>query len=416
MASLSVPRDATNPIDNSNWIQVSKKSNMRSMSKEKLEKMRASMTKTKITIIIRIPPDAAADYSAAETHIATIIELSKQDSNMIVLDNKGTTQVNYQKSTSAEKYKELFQPREKTFPNGTVQVSVAHYILSTVESLSKTLMIPFLKKNKVFIYFNQKDGLEHFSAIGVLFGPHPELAWRQDIVEKIEKTMKADITDDDCKELKTTRQNPKIVISMVPQQISNPKHSKTTSIALEIRVPAEHENTYLNILDRLNEQASTLDEGEVDITLDDRLGIFFPYYAKRSRPNSFDSLMKKQNTDMSYISAIPVFGLTPAASNYEVTDTSGEKATTWQWIKCHHGVLKIEKTASSNALGKYMLQVDRELKEEVEDYLDGLFAQIPELEGQPASFVRPQRGGNAFKKNRTTSISTYLDKLEQRVN
>jgi hypothetical protein len=95
-------------------------------------------------------------------------------------------------------------------------------------------MIPFLKKNKVFIYFNQKDGLEHFSAIGVLFGPHPELAWRQDIVEKIEKTMKADITDDDCKELKTTRQNPKIVISMVPQQISNPKHSKTTSIALEI--------------------------------------------------------------------------------------------------------------------------------------------------------------------------------------
>jgi uncharacterized protein YacL (UPF0231 family) len=111
-----------------------------------------------------------------------------------------------------------------------------------------------------------------------------------------------------------------------------------------------------------------------------------------------------------------VFGLTPTASNYEVTDTSGEKATTWQWIKCHHGVQKIEKTASSNALGKYMLQVNRELKEEVKDYLDGLFAQIPELEGQPASFVRPQRGGNAFKKNRTTNISTYLDKLEQRVN
>jgi hypothetical protein len=63
-----------------------------------------------------------------------------------------------------------------------------------------------------------------------------------------------------------------------------------------------------------------------------------------------------------------------------------------------------------------MLQVEREDKEEIEDFLDGLFAQIPELDGQPASFTRPQRGGNAFKKNRTTSISKYLDKLKQCVN
>jgi hypothetical protein len=53
------------------------------------------------------------------------------------------------------------------------------------------LVIPFLKKHKVFIYFNQKEGLEHFAAIGVLFGPHPELTWRQDVVKKVEKTMKA---------------------------------------------------------------------------------------------------------------------------------------------------------------------------------------------------------------------------------
>jgi hypothetical protein len=238
------------------------------------------MKKTKVTIIIRIPSDAADDYSVAEIHYATIKELSKQDSNMVVLDNKGTTQINYHKTISQEKYKEHFQPREKPLNNGAAQVSIAHHILSNIENFNKTLMIPFLKKNKVFIYFNQKDGLEHFAAIGVLFGPHPELTWRQDIVEKIEKTMKADITDDDCNELKTTRQNPKIVVSMVPQQISNVKHSKMTSIALEIRVPADHDKTYLNILDRLNERASNLNEGEVDITLDDRLGTFFPYYAK----------------------------------------------------------------------------------------------------------------------------------------
>jgi hypothetical protein len=265
-------------------------------------------------------------------HYATLKELSKQDSNMVVMDNKGTTQINYHKDISQDKYKDLFQPREKTLNNGAAQVSIAHHILSNIENFNKTLMIPFLKKNKVFIYFNQKDGLEHFAAIGVMFGPHPELTWRQDIVKKIEKTMKADITDEDCEELKTTRQNPKIVISMVPQQISNPKHAKTTSIALEIRVPADHKKTYLNILDRLNECASTLDEGEVDITLDDRLGMFFPYYAKRSRPKLFDSLMKKQNSDMNSISAIPIFGMTPTAANYEVAGKSGEIKTVWEWI------------------------------------------------------------------------------------
>jgi Tfp pilus assembly protein PilP len=389
---------------------------MNNKSKEQLEKMRSAMKATKVTIIIRIPSDAAEDYSAAEVHYATIKELSKQDSNIVVLDNKGTTQINYHKGISQDKYKDLFKPREKSLNNGAVQVSVAHHILSNIDNFNKTLMIPFLKKNKVFIYFNQKDGLEHFAAIGVMFGPHPELTWRQDIIEKIEKTMKADITDDDCQELNTTRQDPKIVITMVPQQISNLKHSKTTSIALEIRVPADHDKTYLNILDRLNERASNLPEGEVDITLDDRLGTFFPYYAKRSRPKLFDSLMKKQNTDMNSISAIPIFGLTTAAADYEVTGNSGTTKTVWEWIKHNDGIRKIEKTASSQELGKYMLQVERDSKEEVENYLDNLFDQIPELEGQPASFKKPQRGGNAFKKNRTINITNYLDKLEERVN
>jgi translation elongation factor P/translation initiation factor 5A len=417
MASLSVIRDATVPLDTSNWTQVQhKKSNSSSKSKEQLEKLRSAMKSTKVTIIIRIPNDAADDFSVAEVHYATLKELSKQDSNMVVMDNKGTTQINYHKDISQDKYKDLFKPREKTLNNGAAQVSVAHHILSNIENFNKTLMIPFLKKNKVFIYFNQKDGLEHFAAIGVMFGPHPELTWRQDIVEKIEKTMKADITDEDCEELKTTRQHPKIVISMVPQQISNPKHAKTTSIALEIRVPADHEKTYLNILDRLNERASTLDEGEVDITLDDRLGTFFPYYAKRSRPKLFDSLMKKQNSDMNSISAIPIFGMTPSAANYEVAGKSGEVKTVWEWIAYNEDIRKVDKTASSQELGKYMLQVNRDMKEEVEEYLDELFDNIPELDGQPASFRRPQRGGNAFKKKRVTSISNYLDKLEERVN
>jgi hypothetical protein len=110
-----------------------------------------------------------------------------------------------------------------------------------------------LKKNKVFIFFNQKDGLEHFAPISVLFGPHPELAWRQTIIKRMEKMMKADITDDDCKKLNSTIQEPNIVLTVVPQQISNPKYNQTKSIALELRVLAAHESTNLEILNCLNE-------------------------------------------------------------------------------------------------------------------------------------------------------------------
>jgi hypothetical protein len=276
-------------------------------------------------------------------------------------------------------------------------------------------MIPFLKKNRVYVHFNQKEGLEHFSAIGVLFGPHPELTWRDRIVEKIEKTMKADITEEECEKLNTAFQQPKIVISMVPQIISNMKYNNKKSIALEIRVPATHENVYLNILDRLNERASTLQNDEVDITLDERLGIFFPYYAKRSRPKLFDSLMRKQNTDMGTVSAIPLFGISPEALDHEVTDSNGHTNTVRNWIHGHPNIQSIERTASTKDVGKFMLIVDRDSKDEVEDFLDGLFAQMPE-NNQIAHFKKPQRGGNSFQKQRINNINNYLNKLEERVN
>jgi hypothetical protein len=282
MASLTTIKEATQPLDTSNgigqhptltdngWQKVqSKKSSLNNISKERLESMRAAMTTTKITVVIRVPQDTEDDYSAAETHINTIKEISKQDSNLVVLDSKGINHINIHKAISEEKYKEAFQPREKKLPTGSIQISVAHYILSEVGNFNKALLLPFLKKNRAFVHFNQKDGLEHFSAIGVLFGPHPELTWRDDIVEKIERTMKADISEEECSKIDTNLQKPKIVISMIPQIISNPKHNNTKSIALEIRVPAAHEHIYLNILDRLNERASTLQEGEVDLVLDD---------------------------------------------------------------------------------------------------------------------------------------------------
>lgn len=202
------------------WMTVNKKKS--SLSKEKLIEKMTTMKKSKVTIMIRVSSDTAADYSAAEVHVATFRELGKQDANMIVLDHKGTSQVNIHQSFRQEKYIEMFQPREKPFRNGPIQVSIAHHVLSDMQNFSKALLLHFLKKN-VFIFFNQKDGLEHFTAIRVLFGPHPELAWRQAIVEHLEIMMKVDMnTPKDCQKLQSTIQEPNIIISIVPQQISNP--------------------------------------------------------------------------------------------------------------------------------------------------------------------------------------------------
>jgi hypothetical protein len=367
------------------------------------------MTKTKVTIMIRVPSNAAADYSAAEVHIATIREISKQDANLIVLNHDGKSQVNIHKSFGEEKYKEFFKPREKPFKNGTVQVSVAHYVLTENQSFNKALLIPFLKKHSVYVFFNQKDGLEHFAAIGVLFGPHPEIAWRQSIVEQLEKTIQAEaITSGD--DLDSNN----IVISLVPQQINNPKYNQTKSIALEVRVPADKEAKYIEILDRLNERTALIEKEDVNIVMDEKIGTFFPYYAKRQKAELYDMLMRRQNYDMTVTSAIPLFGYTQQAKDTEV-EHEGTMQTVQAIIWNHPSVLAIEPTASSATVGKYILLVDREFKDDVEDFVDSIFEKIPELSGQPGNFKKPQRGGNAFKKNRLNNISNYLKNLEETV-
>jgi hypothetical protein len=371
-------RNSGNPTPNNNdWKTVKNKKAL--LSKEKLDEKMSSMVKTKITIMFRVPSDAAADFSAAEVHFATIRELSKQDANLIILDNKGSNQVNIHKSFGQDKYKEFFHPREKILRNGAVQVSVAHYVLSESSSFNKALLLPFLKKHNAYVFFNQRDGLEHFAAIGVLFGPHPELVWRQTITERLEKIIYAEaMTAGDAEKLKSTSMNPNIVVSIVPQQVSNPKHNNTKSMALEVRVPAEHEATYIEILDRLNERTATQQDDEVDIVMDESIGTFFPYYAKRNKPEIFDMLMRKQNFAMNVTSAIPVFGFTQQVQDFELEHNGMEQmvhAIIWN----HPNVLAIEPTASTTTLGKYILLVDRESKDEVEEFIDNVFERIPEM-------------------------------------
>jgi hypothetical protein len=72
--------------------------------------------------------------------------------------------------------------------------------------------------------------------------------------------------------------------------------------------------------------------------------------------------MKKQNTEMNKVLAIPIFGLTPVAAEFTIETPNGTPETVSQWIHHHPNVLKIEKTASSKELGKYMLIIKCEEK------------------------------------------------------
>jgi hypothetical protein len=226
--------------------------------------------------------------------------------------------------------------------------------------------------------------------------------------------MKAELTPDERKAM-TKNDQAQVVVQLTPQPINNSKFSKVLSVALEVRVPTEHARIYTAVLDRLNERASLLEQGDVDIILDPKIGVFFPYYAKSERPQLFERLMRKQNSNMSSSSVIPVFGLTKQASSTIVKDQNGKKLTVSEAILIHPNIRKIEKTASSAELGKYLLIINRYVKEQAENYIDSIFELVPELENQPANFKRPQRGGNAFKKARINSINNFLNKLEEKI-
>jgi hypothetical protein len=124
--------------------------------------------------------------------------------------------------------------------------------------------------------------------------------------------------------------------------------------------------------------------------------------------------MKKQNTAMHATSAIPIFGLYPAAAEFQVSTASGQLESVSKWIYHHPDIIKIEKTASSKDLGKFMLLVERENKDEVDDFLDNLFDQLPDA-FQAGQIKKPQRVGNSFQKRRVNNINNYLNKLKERV-
>jgi hypothetical protein len=126
-------------------------------------------------------------------------------------------------------------------------------------------------------------------------------------------------------------------------------------------------------------------------------------------------MMRKQNFAMNTTSAIPLFGYTDIARETEI-EHKGMEQTLGSIIWDHPNIMAIEPTASSATLGKFMVLVDRECKDDVEVFIDEIFEKVPELDGNPEHFRKPQRGGNTFRKSRVKNISHYLKKLEDQMN
>jgi hypothetical protein len=219
--------------ENKDWTKVSRKKDAKTIANEPVP---MSMKKVHMTLLIRQPLDPSKPFSPAKLHINTLHEIHKFDESLIVANSAGDKQINIESDMMETKYKENFKPVEKHVGRGPSTVSISHDIYMTGKANEcKEAIFPFLKKNRIFIYFNPKPGLEHFMAIGVLFGPNPDTTWRDQLADLLIDTMKEEVTDEEKGKLGTTNDgSPKIILSLNIQSIGINKPTETTSVALEI--------------------------------------------------------------------------------------------------------------------------------------------------------------------------------------
>jgi hypothetical protein len=266
-----------------------------------------TMKKVKVAFAVRVPKDTT-DFSPAKLHLEALHEIHKCDESLIVFNFSGKVKVNFETAMTDNQYKETFQPVEKRIGRNPGWISISHEIYSTTKaSECKEKIFPYLKKNKIFLYINPKPGLEHFAAIGILFGPNPDYMWRDELATLLIETMKPVVLEEEKVTLGVTMDNnePKLILSLNIQAIGNSNASApaTTSVALEVRVPSVHKKLYIDILEHIYKKAQ-----DKEIVIPNKLGKFFPYYMKAKMPEVFNYLMRQQNANMSNTTIIPIFG------------------------------------------------------------------------------------------------------------
>jgi hypothetical protein len=369
------------------WTEVKRKN--QSTTTEKVDETEnMSMKKVKVTFAIRVPKDIS-NFAPAKLHIDTLHEMHKFDESMIVFDSAGDKKINIEGPMLD--YKDTFKPVEKRVGRGTGWISISHTLLMTKKaSECKEAVFPFLKKNKVFLYINPKPGLEHFAAIGILFGPNPDYIWRDELADLLIDTMKTVITDEEKNILGTSDSNePKIILSLNIQTVGNTIPTPTTTIALEIRVPNEQKSTYIDILQRLYENAQ-----EQETIIPSTLGKFFPYYMKSKMPEVFNFMMRQQNAEMADTAIIPIFGYTTEVRQAKI-QIDGQETTVELAMATTKNIIRLATTPSSWNLHKYLVIVHKENKDDVTTEIQKIFNKIQEpLENQPPNFPVPRCGGS----------------------
>jgi hypothetical protein len=411
----SVPADSTMELDDAiqesmPWTKVTNKKEDKA---EDNKNINSTMKKVRVTFTIRSSKNS--DFNPAKLHVDTLHESHKFDDSLIVFNTNGDHKVNIKSAISELCYKEIFKPMEKAHSNGIVTVSISHYIYLTEKAgKCKEAIFPFIKKNKIFIYFNPKTGLKHFTAIGVLFGPNPDYIWRDELADLLIEMMKVEINQEEQEKLGTTEDGtPKILLSLNTQTLGISKPVATTTVALEIRVPTGQERTYTNILERLYEK-SEADE----IIIPSKLGKFFPYYMKSKMQEVFMIMMRKQNADMQETAIIPIFGYTPSARQQQI-NINGENTTVELALATTENIIRIKVTPSTWNLHKYLVVIKKENKPAIQKTIQSIFHKIMNtLENQPTNFPTPRCGGSEMNpahsqiKSGVTIKSNYMTKLE----
>jgi hypothetical protein len=193
----------SDPKNEQPWTQVTCKKDSKAENSDIVD---SSMRKVRVTLSIRTPSDTS-NFSPAKLHIDMLHEIHKFDESLIVFNAAGDTKINIESSISEARYKDIFKPVEKRTVRGPSAISISHDIFMTAKANDcKEAIFPFLKKHCIFIYFNPKPGLEHFSAIGVLFGPNPDFTWRDELADLLIDTMKSEITEEETQKLGVTEE------------------------------------------------------------------------------------------------------------------------------------------------------------------------------------------------------------------
>jgi hypothetical protein len=375
------------------------------------------MNKVKVTFAIRVPKDTTS-FAPAKMHLDTLHEIHKHDESLMVFNTARDTKINAEEPMSDMKYKEMFNPVEKRIGRGPGWIRISHVIfLSGKAADCKEAIFPYLKRNKIFMYINPKPGLKHFSAIGVLFGPHPEYTWRDELATLLVETIRSEITDDEANQLGHTGDNkPKIILSLNSQTIGSSTSEKISSVALEVRVPSGKERIYIDILKWLYEKAET-----EEIIISTTLGNFFPYYMKSKLPEVYNFLMQQQNANMARTTIIPIFGYTNEARNFPIK-INGEDTTVKLALATTEDIIRIEATPSTWNLFKYLVIVKVEKKDKVMRDIKKNFGLIDKpLEKQPTNFPIPRSGGSKktpaklpinYETKEESKITAYMTSLE----